>query len=320
MKVKDVLVTQKKNFNILKQAYDNDRLSHAYLFYGEKGTGKKEMAYALACMLYCKNGCCFECPECKRILSGNHINVSYITVDDDKKQISKEQIIQLQDEFSKTSLEEGPRVYIVDGIDETSISGQNSLLKFIEEPQNKEKTIGIFIATELSNVVTTIQSRCVLEHFDNIPRDSLRDIIHESGIELIDASLLSCLTNDSDDALEIYKNDNYFMVRDSFLELLDIKTKKDMTLFYLKNQMFYSDYQNLNMLLSFILQFLEDVNLSKNSTDKLILKPLCDKILSYKKKNNNLEEKYENILNDFKMLKANVLAKNVFFDIVDKFI
>ena len=52
MKVKDVLVNQKKNFNILKQAYDNDRLSHAYLFYGEKGTGKKEMAYALACMLF----------------------------------------------------------------------------------------------------------------------------------------------------------------------------------------------------------------------------------------------------------------------------
>ena len=74
------------------------------------------------------------------------------------------------------------------------------------------------------------------------------------------------------------------------------------------------------MLLSFILQFLEDVNLSKNSTDKLILEPLCDKILSYKKKNNNLHEKYENILNDFKMLKANVLAKNVFFDVVDKFI
>ena len=55
MNVRRVIENQRDIFNILKRAKDTDRLSHAYLFYGASGTGKKEMAYALACLLYCEN-------------------------------------------------------------------------------------------------------------------------------------------------------------------------------------------------------------------------------------------------------------------------
>ena len=130
---------------MLKKAKANGRLSHAYLFYGEDGTGKKEMAYALAALLYCPNGGCLECDTCKTILTGNHMNVDYIGIQTDKKLISKEQVNDLQEEFAKTSLVEGTRIYIVDGIDTASSAAQNSLLKFIEEPINKTPTVGIFI-------------------------------------------------------------------------------------------------------------------------------------------------------------------------------
>ena len=143
--IKRVVKTQDKIFNMLKKAKANNRLSHAYLFYGEEGTGKKEMAYALAALLYCPNGGCLECEVCKTILTGNHMNVDYIGIAENKKLISKEQVNELQEEFAKTSLVEGTRIYIVDGIDTASSAAQNSLLKFIEEPINKTPTVGIFM-------------------------------------------------------------------------------------------------------------------------------------------------------------------------------
>ena len=116
MNYKNVVKSQNKIYKILQSEKLNNRLSHAYLFYGDKGTGKKEMAYILACMLYCENGGCLECDTCRTILSGNHMNVNYITIDSNKTAISKEQITDLQEEYSKTSLVDGSRVYIVDGI------------------------------------------------------------------------------------------------------------------------------------------------------------------------------------------------------------
>lgn len=157
-----MIQNQQHIYNVLKQNKLKDRLSHAYLFYGDDGVGKKEMAYALACLFYCEHDGCLACETCKNILEGQHLNVSYIGVLDSKKLISKEQITDLQEEFSKTSLLDGPRIYIVDGIDTASASAQNSLLKFIEEPVNNTPTIGIFIATDLANVVSTIVSRCSL--------------------------------------------------------------------------------------------------------------------------------------------------------------
>ena len=104
MNVKYAVENQNMIFNILLQAKKQNRLSHAYLFYGDEGTGKKEMAYALACMMYCEHSGCLECETCKSILSNNHMNVDYIGIEENKKMISKDQILNLQDEFSKTSL------------------------------------------------------------------------------------------------------------------------------------------------------------------------------------------------------------------------
>ena len=143
MDVKSVIKNQEKIYNMLKNTIKEDRLSHAYLFYGDEGTGKKEMAYALSCLLYGDDES-FSSETSKNIMNNNFMNVTYIGIQEGKKMISKEQIELLQEEFSKTSLVEGIRIYIVDGIDTATLSAQNSLLKFIEDPQNKSKTLDSF--------------------------------------------------------------------------------------------------------------------------------------------------------------------------------
>lgn len=321
MNVSRVVKNQNMIFDILKSAKLNNRLSHAYLFYGDEGVGKKEMAYALACLLYCPNGGCLECDVCKSIIDNKHMNVSYIGIDDNKTMISKDQITDLQEEFSKTSLVDGTRVYIVDGIDTASNAAQNSLLKFIEEPVNQTPTIGIFIAKEISNVVPTILSRCALVHFKALSIDKSVEYLINEGVELFDAILASSLTNNLEEAVDISKSDDFIKTKDLFLEFLNLNNSRDGVLYFVNNVNYFSNSVNLLRLLQWILLFLEDANLDCKSKDDLILGPLYDKIIEYKAKNNkSLKNKMSIVLNLFDRLKYNATAKNVFHELVVKMI
>ncbi len=333
MNVRRVIENQRDIFNILKRAKDTDRLSHAYLFYGASGTGKKEMAYALACLLYCENGGCLECETCKSILSGNNLNISYVGKPERKSGISKEQIQDLQEEFSKTSLVNGKRIYIVDGIDTASTAAQNSLLKFIEEPENQEAAVGIFLAEELSNVLVTIQSRCELVYFKEVPKKIFISNLLEEGLEEFDASLIATLTNNLDETMEYYKSEEYKIAKDMFLELINSKTKLDGTTFYLK----YANYSSLaggqsrgrdltndlkivSMITEWLIIFLEDALFHYKDNESLILKTLYDKIKAYKQSKKNLKHRLEGILSSNDKLRYNVSPKNILFEVLIYFL
>ncbi len=321
MDVKRAVANQNMIFNILKQSKSQNRLSHAYLFYGDEGVGKKEMAYALACLLYCPNDGCLECDVCKIIINGQHMNVDYIGIEDSKTMISKDQITNLQEEFSKTSLVDGSRVYIVDGIDTASTAAQNSLLKFIEEPINSTQIIGIFLAKELSNIVPTILSRCALQHFKALPLDKSVEYLKVEQVEEFDAILCASLTNNLEEAKEIATSLDFYKNKEQFLEFISLDKPKAAVLFYIKYVGYYSNNKNLLILLKWLLLFLEDVNRIDSSRDSLILKPLYDRINSYKSKNgNSLKDKLKLVLDLFNRLKYNVSAKNVFHELLVKFI
>ena len=359
MNVKRAVDNQIGIFNMLKTAKDQGRMSHAYLFYGEEGTGKKEMAYALACLLYCPSGGCLSCDVCKTILEGNHMNVDYIGISQDKTRISKEQITNLQDEFSKTSLVEGTRIYIIDGIDTATQAAQNSLLKFIEEPINQTPTVGIFLANELSNVVNTIQSRCILEHFPSISKDKEIEILKSEGISDLDARLTSILTNDVDEALdmvlsidkdleiELRQDQRFIALLESSPDKADslikqaceklLKKSKDyhavkeifLEMIKLKNEkmavMFYVKYVNIfqeSYRMGVLLSF--TICFLEDCLfykDNPHLSPLSKEIGEYIKKNElKLKDKLDDLLLLSKELNYNVLPKNIFHSLLLKFI
>ena len=316
MNVKNMILNQQHIFNVLKQNKIKNRLSHAYLFYGDEGVGKKEMAYALACLLYCDDGC-LECDTCKNILEGNHLNVDYIGIEDSKKLISKEQIIELQEEFSKTSLISGTRIYIVDGIDTASSSAQNSLLKFIEEPINNTPTVGIFIARDLANVVSTIISRCALIHFPSLDQKVLIEMIVNEGIDELDACLLSSLTNNLEEAKLLLENSNYPVVKEFFLGFLEIKKAKDAVMFYLEKGNLLTN-SNMQMFFKWLIVFYEDI-FKCNLKEELLFKPLYDKINTYVRNDYEmLMKQFSLILELYSKIDYNVSAKNVFHELISK--
>lgn len=317
MDIVGIVKSQEKIANMLKNSYKQNRLSHAYLFYGEEGVGKKEMAYFFASLLYCNDGGCLECPSCQSIINNEHLNVHYIGVMDNKKLISKNQITDLQDEFSKTSLLDGSRIYIVDGIDTASQAAQNSLLKFIEEPVNNEPTYGIFLAKDKDAVVSTIVSRCSLVFFSPLSSEFIKKSLTDLEVSNKDAIMISILTNNINEAASMANNENYKKMISVFDNFINLKNGVEAILFYKENGALISSLDNLKIFLKWILEFHTELFLLYNMFD--IKFKFYEKELNVWKKRytyQKAKENYELILKMENRIDYNVLPKNILHQVI----
>lgn len=193
--------TQPKVLKLLENSFKKNRLVHAYLFEGAKGTPKYEAAYYLANLLMCEgnNKPCGECLNCKRIQSESHPRIFYI--EPVNETIKKEQIEELEHEFSRKSLEDGIRVFIIKDIDKATLSASNSLLKFLEEMS--EDNYGILITESIQNVLSTIKSRSQVISFAKISGEEIIEEYVNKGIDKEIANILSKITNDINEGIEL---------------------------------------------------------------------------------------------------------------------
>lgn len=147
----------------LSHALKNDRLAHAYLFHGAKGTAKVEGAILLAQSLICSHRdedgfACEKCVQCQRIAKRQYTDLIYL--DGAETSIKKENILKLQHEFAKTGLEStGRKIYVINQVENATAEALNALLKFLEEPSGEQMT-AILIAEQPDRLLPTIISRC----------------------------------------------------------------------------------------------------------------------------------------------------------------
>lgn len=188
---------QSEAYRILQNSYYLEKLSHAYLFEGFTGCGKDEMAVYMAMQLLCNkpNKPCLECENCKKVLSGNHINVMIIKPTTEI--IKKEQIDELVKEFSMTSLEGGNQVYIIYEAEKMNASASNALLKFLEEPAPNR--YGFLVTSNIDRILPTITSRTQIIHFKPASSKELVKILNENGIDSDISYCATTLTNDADE-------------------------------------------------------------------------------------------------------------------------
>lgn len=151
----------------LRQQVAGDRLSHAYLFTGTRGTGKTTCAKILARAVNCEhpqNGDpCNQCPACLGIENGSILDVLEL---DAASNNGVDQVRALRDEAVYTPAAVKKRVYIVDEVHMLSTPAFNALLKILEEPP--EHLMFILATTELHKVPATILSRCQRYSFKRI--------------------------------------------------------------------------------------------------------------------------------------------------------
>lgn len=156
------IIGHQRQLELLRLAMSNGRLHHAYLFLGPDGVGKRTVAVGLAQAIHCVEAdqdFCGRCVNCTRITDGNHPDVRLIEPAPDKKEISIQQIRELQRELSYRSFSGKPKIVIIDRAILLNLSAQNALLKTLEEPPLD--ALIILIAPNAGGLLPTLRSRCL---------------------------------------------------------------------------------------------------------------------------------------------------------------
>ena len=177
----------------LRNELKNDRISHAYLFTGSRGTGKTTCAKILAKAVNCLNpkdgSPCGECEVCREIDNGTSIDVFEMDAASNRKIDDIRGII---DEVQGTPYKCRYKVYIVDEVHMLTPESFNALLKILEEPP--KHVIFILATTEVHKIMLTIQSRCQRFDFHRIPPRDIADrllyVANQEGIALDDAAAM----------------------------------------------------------------------------------------------------------------------------------
>ena len=168
----DDVVGQMAVTQTLKTQLVTDKMSHAYLFTGSRGTGKTSCAKILSKAVNCLNpengNPCNRCAACRSIDEGSCMDVLEI---DAASNNGVDNVRDLRDDAIYTPSQVRKRVYIIDEVHMLSISAFNALLKIIEEPP--EHLLFILATTELHKVPATILSRCQRFSFRRISQEDI---------------------------------------------------------------------------------------------------------------------------------------------------
>lgn len=171
----------------LKNQITHDRVGHAYLFCGTRGTGKTTVAKLFAKAVNCEHPLedgspCNECAACKAISDGSSLNVIEI---DAASNNGVDNIRDIREEVQYSPAEGKYKVYIIDEVHMLSIGAFNALLKTLEEPPSY--VIFILATTEAHKIPITILSRCQRYDFRRISLDTIYDrlveLLKREGIE-----------------------------------------------------------------------------------------------------------------------------------------
>ncbi|ADQ13811.1 DNA polymerase III subunit gamma/tau [Halanaerobium hydrogeniformans] len=190
------LIGQDHVVQTLKNALKNDRVAHAYLFAGPRGTGKTSTAKVFAKALNCADPAadlepCGECNSCQRISSGSSLDVIEIDAASNR---GIDEIRELREKVKFYPGEGQYKVYIIDEVHMLTTGAFNALLKTLEEPP--DSVVFILATTEPHKVITTIMSRCQRFDFTLLSlgdiKMRLKYIAEQEGYE-IDAAALDIL-------------------------------------------------------------------------------------------------------------------------------
>lgn len=209
-------------FSILTKAFESNKLSHAYMFCGKRGSKQRDMAILFAQSLVCPDAdpwACETCDTCRRVAEGNYTDM--ILVDGSDRSIKKEEILKIQDQFSKTALEKaGKKIYILDPAENATTEALNSLLKFLEEPSGAD-THAILISEQPERLLETIVSRCQNIPFTASMKDLLDEKLKNMDMDPFDARMLRQFVNDPEEILELSESDDYQSAVSLFGQFLD---------------------------------------------------------------------------------------------------
>ncbi|WP_163539393.1 DNA polymerase III subunit delta' [Gracilibacillus sp. YIM 98692] len=259
---KDMLESQPIISKMVINSIVKNRVSHAYLFQGDKGTGKNMLALLFAKSIFCRKKQnyepCEQCSDCRRIESGNHPDLHI--VQPDGASIKKEQILHLQKEFTYTGLESNKKMYIIRDADKMTANASNRLLKFLEDPN--QDTTAILLTENSQAILNTIRSRCQVMSLQPLNPKILEQRLIEEGLTEANARLMSTITQNIQAAIEKSKDTWFAQARKIVVQLIEMlqNNQEEVPLFVHTQWMsHFQDREQLHEGLDLLLIWLRDL-------------------------------------------------------------
>lgn len=292
----DFKQTQLIAYKMITNSITKNKISHAYLIETNGYPKKMDFAIAFAKYLLCPKHYknyekCQDCTLCHRIDTNNFTELKII--EPDGLWIKKEQLEQLQQEFSKKSIESEQKIYIINGAEKLNLAAANSILKFLEEPE--PNIIAILLTDNIYQLLDTIISRCqiislkkvMLTEYvenDNIKKDFVFKIASKEATteeELQNMLLDEQYRIQIEKAIQfvnLYEKSKKELIVDTNQIWHNIFKEKTQIIFGLDNMiLYYKDILNmkLNRKIEIFDEYFEEIRVF---SEKMTISEICNKI------------------------------------------
>lgn len=228
----DRIIGHKDVVEHLKNAIKSNKISHAYILNGEKGSGKKAIARAFAMALECESNGekpCEACHSCRQAMSRNHPDITILT-HDKPNSISVDDIrTQVVEDVAVRPYSSPYKLYIIDDGEKMTQQAQNALLKTIEEPPSY--VVILILTSNASALLPTILSRCVMLNTKPIPDEQVRSYLMEH-VQIPDYQADLCVAfaqGNIGKAIQLATSENFSEIKAAAVHLLLHINEMDMS-------------------------------------------------------------------------------------------
>ena len=216
------IIDQTKAKELLLRAVSQNRMSHAFLFKGPVGVGKKTLAHTFAAYINChqpeNQEPCGSCPSCRKFHSGNHPD--FMLIEPEGTAIKISQVRELIKALAFPPFEAKYRIVLLADIHTMRREAANSLLKTLEEPPSD--TILILTGDEASDILSTIVSRCQVIPFFPLPYDQVASALAQENISPENAATLAAVAEGSLGRARLLHKKDLLRLRGEIIETLSM--------------------------------------------------------------------------------------------------